>query len=215
MAALTVVAGHTHLISGSYGRIALDSFFVLSAFLLTGPLLTNIGASGWVTTFYLRRGARIWPLYYAVAAWCIFTSVPNQVRPAWPLLFQLDLVEAGIAGDHARRSALGVLWTVGTEEKFYVLLPLLLWATIRFSGAHRVPAVMLGSAALSIAARVLTQAPVPRIVMFHTRFDAVAFGAVAAWLARSRPHWGRFAVLPAVGFLAGAFVMSDHLVQFA
>ena len=50
------------------GSIGVSIFFVLSGFLITYLILTEIALKGRmnVVAFYIRRALRIWPLYYAV-----------------------------------------------------------------------------------------------------------------------------------------------------
>jgi peptidoglycan/LPS O-acetylase OafA/YrhL len=69
IAAIGIVAFHyasgTALGRVTYvGVLALELFFVLSGFLISSIIRSHEGNRGFLRTFYLRRGLRIWPAYY-------------------------------------------------------------------------------------------------------------------------------------------------------
>lgn len=115
-------------------------FFVLSGFLITYLLLTEQLETGTISirNFYVRRVLRIWPLYYLIvmASFWIFPhlsllGIPNlsnllhQNFNAKFLMYLLFLpnLAATIYPPVAYASQ---AWSVGVEEQFYLLWPLLL-----------------------------------------------------------------------------------------
>lgn len=117
------------------GDLGVGFFFVLSGFLITYLLLKEQELTGKIRigNFYIRRTLRIWPLYY----FCVFFGfvifpvlksyfgqVPNET--ASPVLCStflnnFDRMLHGSPDSHV----LSVLWSVGIEEQFYVLWPIL------------------------------------------------------------------------------------------
>jgi peptidoglycan/LPS O-acetylase OafA/YrhL len=128
----------------SLGRQGVEVFFVLSGFLITRLLLRERDHTGTVSLprFYARRTLRIWPLYYLVVllAWVALPwavhLLPAQVQalcalqtrtmgspgdPRLPLYllflanFSFWLCPHVLCGAH--------LWSLGVEEQFYVVWP--------------------------------------------------------------------------------------------
>jgi peptidoglycan/LPS O-acetylase OafA/YrhL len=109
------------------GWIGVDLFFVLSGFLIGGQLWREIDRSGNVSVrrFVLRRGLRIWPLYYAVYVAIIAFDCVRGARHGslWPDPFFL--------ADYFRTALVPGGWSLCIEEKFYLLAPVLLIAIAR------------------------------------------------------------------------------------
>jgi peptidoglycan/LPS O-acetylase OafA/YrhL len=107
-----------------YGRIGVDLFFVLSGYFIGKQLWREMSQSGVIDIkrFVLRRGLRIWPLYYAVLAFVV-VGFNSRGGYSWEgvwanLLFfsnyfpRLDIVPGS--------------WSLSVEEQFYIFTPLLL-----------------------------------------------------------------------------------------
>src|ERR1700721_680344 len=125
-AALIVVLYHylenTRIISFFPGPYAVTLFFELSGLLITWLLLKEIDANGHLDLkqFYLRRGLRLFPVFYAVWGLC---RLAGPFAGSWATFFYL--------GDyyHAlthRYNFLSSAWSLGFEEKFYLLWPVIL-----------------------------------------------------------------------------------------
>ncbi len=125
-------AGYNVLTPFVNGWIGVDLFFVLSGFLITRTFIRHRDEEGSVKAFLLKRVLRIVPAYYAVLIICtiliLFGLMPNADahnlgwRFLYHLLFLQDYFEANINV---------VFWSLGVEEKFYLLalifLPFLLF----------------------------------------------------------------------------------------
>lgn len=148
VAALSVVAYHLlvagwsssttlHLIQKfvTAGWVGVDLFFVLSGFLITGILVRSLEdspaqrPSQFFKAFYSRRALRIFPLYYAVLLFAI--AFPYLLDLRWNGLQWLYLADLQnnivFAHRSTRLNPIGHLWTLGLEEQFYLLWPLLVY----------------------------------------------------------------------------------------
>jgi peptidoglycan/LPS O-acetylase OafA/YrhL len=109
-----------------------DLFFVLSGFLIGGILLDHRESPFLLRTFYLRRFLRIVPL----ALLCILAVLsaqalglfgPPEGGDPWPWpVYALFVPNLWMAGnlDWGYRP-LSALWSLGIEEQFYLIAPLL------------------------------------------------------------------------------------------
>jgi peptidoglycan/LPS O-acetylase OafA/YrhL len=163
VAILLVVASHLgvkHL--EPLGGIGVTVFFTLSGFLITALLLGEIDQTGQVSvgSFYRRRFFRLAPAFLLMLA----VVVPLEVglygqAPYWwaPLAEVSNWVSA--TQSPGALLMLHHTWSLSIEEQFYVLWPLLMWASMRMAGRRGVLIVAAGGIVLSMAAGLLTTGP--------------------------------------------------------
>jgi peptidoglycan/LPS O-acetylase OafA/YrhL len=172
------------------GGLGVRVFFVISGFLITSLLLTELGRRGTIhlPKFYFRRGLRIFVPYYACVAMLIVLQLPGLVS-----LTPGDILHAVTytMNYYPERSwDVGHAWSLSVEEQFYILWPAALLLLGRLRG-------------LWLAAAFLVLAPISRISYFYflpelvpdevayrfeTVSDALATGCLLAglsnWLGR-------------------------------
>lgn len=172
------------------GWVGVPLFFTLSGFLIGRQLWSELAAHGSVDAprFLLRRGLRIWPLYFFLLALfsCLPTPRGTPVASAWPEWLFLSNYQPGplIRAD----------WSLATEEQFYLAAALLFGV----AGRHLLPGrrfvifclVLLALAPLSRALTVHLAGPsLSGDVMWqilhlyrplHTHFDGLVGGLLIA-----------------------------------
>ncbi len=131
------------------GWTGVDLFFVLSGYLIGEQLMAGLarGETLSLRSFYARRAARTWPLFWLVLA--AFFLMPGMLGgreppPLWRFLTFTQNIELmpGTAFSHA--------WSLCVEEQFYLLLPLALLAARALRLSRR--QAWLGIAGLTLAA---------------------------------------------------------------
>jgi peptidoglycan/LPS O-acetylase OafA/YrhL len=140
VAVVLVVAFHAFPTVMPGGFVGVDVFFVISAYLITGLILSDLRSSSFsLAGFYARRARRILPALAVVLAavlalgwWLGILPAPYQslgLHAFAGALFFPNLVswsEVGyfdVAADH---KPLLHLWSLGVEEQFYLVWPVLL-----------------------------------------------------------------------------------------
>ncbi len=224
-AAWLVVMGHTFG-PAALGRMAVSVFFVLSGFLITWLLVRESESTGKISLrdFYIRRTLRIFPAFYVFWIVCILAAVVRHAHipwgEAWSSFFYMGDYYSALHASHINQ-IMGVTWSLGVEEKFYLLWP----ATFAF--LHRNPRTLFRFTLASIAAIWIY-----RIVMclafslppdylryaFESRFDNILYGCALALglkLLKIEPLLAavnRFKLLPFVcgGALIAMAVFEDN-----
>jgi peptidoglycan/LPS O-acetylase OafA/YrhL len=129
------------------GTLGVDVFFALSGFLITSLLIGERHASGGtcIRCFYTRRFFRIAPLYYftialyAASTYFLFSQGLDLVRfPQMKAAAPYVLIFLGEYRPDSAGTLLGHTWTLGIEEKYYLLWPLIFITTERLSHVSRV-----------------------------------------------------------------------------
>jgi len=141
IAILSVIAFHAFPQTIYSGFIGVDIFFVISGFLISSIILTHLSTHHFsFADFYKRRIKRIFPALILVLAACItfgwfalladeYKQLGKHVFSATGFLSNITLFqESGYFDSASENKPLMHLWSLGIEEQFYLIWPLLLWA---------------------------------------------------------------------------------------
>lgn len=213
LAAVAVVLFHYGgtALSGLQGWISVHVFFVLSGFLITTLALREESRRGRLSlrAFYLRRAFRILPLYALVLALTVAgvavagAFVSSRMSDALPyyLTFTNELVDFN--------TPYGVSWTLGVEEKFYLIWPGLL-ALTALCGRARAAARfgVAGGVLVVIAVVALPLTPGAQWANLSAHYASLMVGCLLALVLHTRRGFAalafftrpRVALLVALGF---------------
>lgn len=188
IAVLAVILYHADLLGFTGGFIGVDIFFIISGFLITSILLSELRSGGVsLLLFWERRMRRILPamtvmmLATVVAAYFIILYPPDYHHFASTVIAQsvfgsniLFTISDSYFDQPSRFSPLLHMWTLSLEEQFYLLFPLIALAVTwvarhRKMGAERLLLwVTVGISVLSFAVNIWlvvlkpgTQLPIP------------------------------------------------------
>lgn len=138
IAVLAVILFHAFPTLFPAGFIGVDIFFVISGYLITKITLDDINRHTFsITQFYARRVKRIFPALCVVLtcslAWGYFKLTPAEFEQlgkhvAGGSAFVDNIIlykESGYFDASALTKPLLHLWSLGVEEQFYILWPLL------------------------------------------------------------------------------------------
>lgn len=138
IAALMVVAFHFGGAKWSWlsGWLGVHVFFVLSGYLITTLALREEDRKGKVSLrdFYLRRLFRIFPAYYVVLAVVVGLA---WVNGNWSLFKPLMPYYLTFNNEFAGPAPFAHTWTLGIEQKFYLVWPVLAFVLARASFGRR------------------------------------------------------------------------------
>jgi peptidoglycan/LPS O-acetylase OafA/YrhL len=224
------------------GYVGVDVFFVISGFLITGHLVSELERSGRVRlgAFYARRIRRLLPAAFLVLLVSLILVVallpyPRWERNAWEVAASAGYVEnwllAALSVNYsALNDAASVVqhyWSLSVEEQFYIVWPLLLLTTVLLLRRFRrtstlvrgLVVVVAAVGLLSLASSVVYTLVAPSQAYFatFTRAWEFAAGGLIALLGRRLPLTRLAAnLLSLVGFamIAVAALTFDHTTVF-
>jgi peptidoglycan/LPS O-acetylase OafA/YrhL len=174
------------------GWAGVDLFFVLSGFLISGLLFREYQSYGQIRIFrfLVRRGFKIYPSFLLFLAGVLYVQITNynwnpEVTP-YQLIRELLFLQSYAPG------LLAHTWSLGVEEHFYILLPLVMLFACRRFGDRPDPFWWLPKASLAIfvillAARLTTAWCVPGLIYYthwfptHLRIDSLLFGVLISY----------------------------------
>ncbi|WMN20277.1 acyltransferase family protein [Pseudomonas piscis] len=199
IAVLAVVAFHAFpsLIRG--GFVGVDVFFVISGFLIStivfGSLEKNVFS---FREFYARRIKRIFPALLLVLAssfsfgWFAlladeYKQLGRHIAAGAAFISNFALwSEAGYFDRSAEVKPLLHLWSLGVEEQFYIVWPLLLWVAWKRRVSFLLVAILIAVISFCFNVLEVRKDPVATFYFPQTRFWELLCGSILAWLGLHR-----------------------------
>jgi len=217
------------------GHLAVIFFFVLSGFLITHIIRSKLDAHRFsVSNFYKKRIVRIWPLYYFIVILGMFVIphidvlqhnteyvdrlsdlTPEQLT--WTRIFYFSVLP-NLSLFFGTFEYLGHTWSIGVEEQFYLIWPLLMkWFR------NRTMQLLLAVIGSVWAMRYLFG--VQEWNVLHTfisvfRIDSMAIGGLSAIVLLHYPKLKKYLVnrvteLAALAIIFGFYVSCTHFGEYS
>ena len=162
LAVVPVILFHAGFEWFSGGFVGVDVFFVISGYLITTIIISEMAEGKFsIVNFYERRARRILPALFFVMIVCIpfawMWMLPNQMKEFSHSLVAVSLFasnilfwrESGYFAAAAEEKPLLHTWSLAVEEQYYLLFPIFLILAWRF-GKNRVFLMIVVMAAISL-----------------------------------------------------------------
>lgn len=229
VAVLAVVLYHAFPTSLRGGFVGVDVFFVISGFLISSIIFEDLARDAFtIRDFYIRRVRRILPaltvVLMAVLAFGYVVLVEDEYVQLGKHVFSAALFvsnitlygESGYFDLAADTKPLLHLWSLGVEEQFYLLWPLLVALFWRRRWSLLGLVLLLGVASFS-ANIVLTQVDTAAAFFFPiSRFWELMAGCAVAYIMRQRELGGHVHLRAASGLamIGGAAIYFNAKMVF-
>jgi peptidoglycan/LPS O-acetylase OafA/YrhL len=179
------------------GFVGVDVFFVISGFLITDIIARELGEKRFsLLGFYARRIRRIFPALIVVLAavlvlgwlWMLpaaYAQLGSDVFASAAFLANIALLlQSGYFEVESAKKPLLHLWSLGIEEQFYLIWPLILLLAARLWWRILAVAAVLGLASFALNVALIGRDPVATFYLPFTRaFELLAGAALArGWI---------------------------------
>jgi len=197
LAIIFVVMYHAfpELVNG--GFIGVDIFFVISGFLISTIIYSQLDTDNFsFTQFYVRRIKRIFPALFVVLTFCFVFGWFNLLADEFKQLgmhifggasFISNFVlwnESGYFDNASETKPLLHLWSLGIEEQFYFIWPILLWLACKKKINFLLVGILIGIASFCLNIYEVNYGLNPSSAFYlpMNRFWELMAGAILAYL---------------------------------
>lgn len=239
IAVLSVVAFHAFpsLIQG--GFVGVDVFFVISGFLISSIIFGSLEKKSFsFVDFYTRRVNRIFPalLLVLAATWAFgwfslltdeYTQLGKHIAGGAAFISNFVLLgEAGYFDNSAETKLLLHLWSLGIEEQFYLVWPLMVWAAWKARLNALILIILVGGISFALNIFSVHSDSVGTFYSPQTRFWELLVGSLLAyanlhkhqyfptWRETSGPTVRNVQSLTGLMLLVAAFALTTKNNQF-
>jgi len=230
VAVLSVMAFHFGIFHLTGGFVGVDVFFVISGYLISSIILSDIANSRFsVSAFYERRIRRIFPALFAMLLACFLIAVAFFL-PAELIDFSKSSLAAAFSVsnfyfwvhsgyfDAQNPDLLLHTWSLAVEEQFYILFPLFLVLFRRLLVKRlRIAVLFLFAVSLLSSVAVVFINPVTAFFMPYTRAWELLLGTLLALriFPSLSSRWSRnLAALTGLGMITCADFAYDRGTAF-
>lgn len=216
IAVLSVVGFHTfpHWIRG--GFIGVDIFFVISGYLISSIIISELEAQRFsIGKFYNRRIRRIFPSLLAIMITSLIIGWHTLLASEYYQLgkhisggaiFASNFIlwqESGYFDNAAETKPMLHLWSLAIEEQFYIFWPLILGLIWRRKRSFFFVVIAIISASFIANIILSARAPIAAFYLPHARFWELLTGAGLAYTAQNKwkPQYPYNDAKSATGFI--------------
>ncbi|WP_210014799.1 acyltransferase family protein [Pseudomonas palmensis] len=196
VAVIAVVIFHAFPSALPGGFVGVDFFFVISGYLIGGILLKSIANGTFsFSDFYSRRVKRIFPALLTVLTACYifgwfglfadeFEQLGKHIAGGAAFVSNIVLLnESGYFDNSAETKPLLHLWSLGVEEQFYFLWPIILWAAWKIRANILIVSAVLFTVSFALNISMIKGDSVSIFYSPQTRFWEIIAGAILAYFA--------------------------------
>ncbi|MGD0632505.1 MAG: acyltransferase family protein [Terracidiphilus sp.] len=230
VAVLSVLAFHLGWGRMSGGFVGVDVFFVISGYLISAIVFSEVATSSFsILAFYERRIRRIFPALFGMLI--VFSIVASfYLLPTEFVDFAKSLVAASTSSsnfyfwrhsgyfDSPTSSPLLHTWSLAVEEQFYILFPIFLVVVRRFFPERlRIGVVVLFFASLIASAVMVRIDSVTAFYMPYTRAWELLLGTILSLRMFPRMHsllMRNVATLSGIGLILYSIVTYNRHTPF-
>lgn len=228
IAVVPVVLFHAGFATFCGGFIGVDIFFVISGFLITSIIISEMDDGKFsLLHFYERRARRILPALFFVIAACIpfawMWLTPNYLRDFFQSVVAVAVFSSNILFWHesgyfdiaAELKPLLHTWSLAVEEQYYIFFPLFLMMTGHLGKRRQlIMLVVFGLASLGLAQWLAYKRPTAAFFLLPTRGWEILLGAVIAFYVNKRGLPKRSIIFNNAASLVGFALIIYSIVYF-
>ena len=218
LAILPVILFHAGFEWFSGGFVGVDVFFVISGYLITTIIISEMDEGSFsLIDFYERRARRILPALFFVMLICVpfawLWFIPSDLKDFGKSLIAVSIFSSNILfwlendyfGTAAELTPLLHTWSLAVEEQFYILFPIVLLITFKYFKDYLIHILILGFLiSLGLADWTSRNNNSISFYFIHTRMWELLAGSILAYYEITAGHRSKNKILnlilPCIGF---------------